>query len=806
MTAEAAGITLTATPKGSEDYIRLDWNRPSMDQNYTYQVYQKKPGASEYQTIPAKQTVKVLNVYPSNGGGQVTFTDWKGQTHTLSTAASLKMWMEKPNAEDPKGYGKGLISVDPVYLTDFNANPNAFLKNPDGSWKYDAVFFGSWDCNGACNASGDLSVEGRDLLKPFIESGRGVLFGHDTVIGNSSHPNFSSLRNYLNEKLSTYDYGNTIPFIGDNQVVIAKKGLLTNYPWQIGDIGSNLTIPYAHSTSQIAFGDIWMTFAGSTGPWAGNPTVSDPVTGKGTNNFYLTTWNNTAMIQTGHSNGQATPDEQKVLANTLFYLSQITENTSWDDRMGQDVTAPNQPSTPSVSVQNSIVTVNIPATTDNGSQYEYYVEATGGTTGMKFKSNTVSATIVSGVKGYSIEIDQSPNTIPDNTIETSGTLYQAPTNLKGKFYVHVAAIDNAGNKSATTHVEYKESVAPSMTHTVSTTEVTNQDVRIQVSASDASMGVKRIKKVNLGTHGLKGVYYSHPADPNRLPPTTTSGVAFEIVDSQVNFDWGAGSPDSRLGDDFFTVEWSGLVYAPVTGTYTFQTITDDGSRLQVNGQQIIGKWIQQSPTAHNGTIELEGGKWYSIKFSHYENTGSAVAKLLWKHSGLTNFEVIPSQNLAVVDNDGWTNGNTLSYDANEKGAYVFAAEDYFGNMQALTVIINNIDKTPPAKPTVTMDGDEIVIDGEDEGSKILVNINGTGWKEYVSLDHLPDGHYDIQIKVVDNAGNESEIMHIVKDVYVKALKSIEFLFRYAEIYKRDPHLSKLQAQINALPDSQEKRI
>ena len=32
--------------------------------------------------------------------------------------------------------------------------------------------------------------------------------------------------------------------------------------------------------------------------------------------YYLTTWNNTAMIQTGHSNGNSTEDERKVLANT----------------------------------------------------------------------------------------------------------------------------------------------------------------------------------------------------------------------------------------------------------------------------------------------------------------------------------------------------------------------------------------------------------------------------------------------------------------------------------------------------------
>ena len=38
------------------------------------------------------------------------------------------------------------------------------------------------------------------------------------------------------------------------------------------------------------------------------------------NNFYLSTYNNTAMIQTGHSNCQATSDEQKIIANTIFFM------------------------------------------------------------------------------------------------------------------------------------------------------------------------------------------------------------------------------------------------------------------------------------------------------------------------------------------------------------------------------------------------------------------------------------------------------------------------------------------------------
>ena len=59
--------------------------------------------------------------------------------------------------------------------------------------------------------------------------------------------------------------------------------------------------------------------------------------------YYLTTWNNTAMIQTGHSNGQSTEDERKVLANTLFYLKQLTKKTEILDNSARDIANPNKP-------------------------------------------------------------------------------------------------------------------------------------------------------------------------------------------------------------------------------------------------------------------------------------------------------------------------------------------------------------------------------------------------------------------------------------------------------------------------------
>ena len=59
--------------------------------------------------------------------------------------------------------------------------------------------------------------------------------------------------------------------------------------------------------------------------------------------YYLTTWNNTAMIQTGYSNGESTEDERKVLANTLFYLKQLTHKTEILDNSARDIADPNKP-------------------------------------------------------------------------------------------------------------------------------------------------------------------------------------------------------------------------------------------------------------------------------------------------------------------------------------------------------------------------------------------------------------------------------------------------------------------------------
>jgi beta-glucosidase len=68
------------------------------------------------------------------------------------------------------------------------------------------------------------------------------------------------------------------------------------------------------------------------------------------------------------------------------------------------------------------------------------------------------------------------------------------------------------------------------------------------------------------------------------------------VDSQVNFNWGGNSPGNGVNANQWSAKWTGTITAPQTGTYTFAITSDDGSRLYINGQQLINNWQDQAST------------------------------------------------------------------------------------------------------------------------------------------------------------------------------------------------------------------
>ena len=101
--------------------------------------------------------------------------------------------------------------------------------------------------------------------------------------------------------------------------------------------------------ANVAKGNVWMEFIDTErfeadSGWQKEVNFDTlPKTPEYNYKYYLTTWNNTAMIQTGHSQGKSTEDERKVLANTLFYLKQLTHKTEVLDNSARDIADPNKP-------------------------------------------------------------------------------------------------------------------------------------------------------------------------------------------------------------------------------------------------------------------------------------------------------------------------------------------------------------------------------------------------------------------------------------------------------------------------------
>ena len=104
--SKAAESELTLTPKPESNNIHLKWTGP---QNSSYKVYQKKPGATQFETIGltdfsnTDEEVRVLNVYPVSiaeyNTPYVNVTYLDGTSEDIPKSALLKVWMEGRNSK-----------------------------------------------------------------------------------------------------------------------------------------------------------------------------------------------------------------------------------------------------------------------------------------------------------------------------------------------------------------------------------------------------------------------------------------------------------------------------------------------------------------------------------------------------------------------------------------------------------------------------------------------------------------------------------------------------------------------------------
>lgn len=136
-------------------------------------------------------------------------------------------------------------------------------------------------------------------------------------------------------------------------------------------------------------------------------------------------------------------------------------------------------------------------------------------------------------------------------------------------------------------------------------------------------------KAGSHTPGLKAEYFNNK-DLSGTPVETK-------IDKIVDFSWVQTPNIVGIGQDNFSVRWTGIVKPIKTGSYKFAVKGDDGYRLYIDNKIVIDYWSDHGPIEKNTLIRLEANKEYDIKLEYYEGAGDASITFAWFEPKEENF-------------------------------------------------------------------------------------------------------------------------------------------------------------------------
>ena len=143
---------------------------------------------------------------------------------------------------------------------------------------------------------------------------------------------------------------------------------------------------------------------------------------------------------------------------------------------------------------------------------------------------------------------------------------------------------------------------------------------ISLSLAAASAPAQQTKTTNGLQAGLKGEYFAGPNFERKVLTRT---------DPAVNFDWNWQSPGPGVPREYFSVRWTGKLYAPVPGKYRFSALADDGVRVWVNGKRVIDEWRKQDDSRFVGEITLAGRRFYDLRVEYYNDWKGSIISVSW---------------------------------------------------------------------------------------------------------------------------------------------------------------------------------
>ncbi|CAL9665690.1 family 16 glycoside hydrolase [Streptomyces sp. enrichment culture] len=110
-------------------------------------------------------------------------------------------------------------------------------------------------------------------------------------------------------------------------------------------------------------------------------------------------------------------------------------------------------------------------------------------------------------------------------------------------------------------------------------------------------------------------------------------------------DWSTTADFGGIADNFVS-EASGYLVAPRDGTYVFRLVSDDGSRLTLDGSTVIDHDGLHGAEPKDGTVELTAGA-HPLRIEHFDRGGGQQLQLSWMPPGESAFTVVPTEALST---------------------------------------------------------------------------------------------------------------------------------------------------------------
>ena len=160
------------------------------------------------------------------------------------------------------------------------------------------------------------------------------------------------------------------------------------------------------------------------------------------------------------------------------------------------------------------------------------------------------------------------------------------------------------------------------------------------ATDDAGATTSSSVNVTVGSSGTtnNGMLYSYYEGTwSQLPDFSTL--------SPVTTDTSANPTLSvRERENEFALRFTGYVEvsSSATGSYTFYTTSDDGSRLLVNGTEVVSNDGLHPAQEQSGTIDLSAG-WHKIVVEYFEATADQALTVSWKGPSIAKEELPPNR-------------------------------------------------------------------------------------------------------------------------------------------------------------------